>query len=64
MADLNPNGPGSGSPRDASATQVGRTFGPQPLCFVAGGSPDGQLTLIWDPDVSFLFDTPTRIALQ
>ena len=64
MADLYPNGLGSASPRDASATQAGRTFGPQPLCFVAGGSADGSLTLIWDPDVSFLFDTPTRIALQ
>lgn len=64
IADLYPNGPGSAAPRDAQATQAGRTFGPQPLCFAAGGPPDGSLTLIWDPDVSFLLDSPTRIALQ
>jgi hypothetical protein len=63
IADLYPKGPGSAPPRDAQATQAGRTFGPQPLCFAAGGAPGAALTLIWDPDVSFLFDSPTRIAL-
>ena len=64
IADLYPNGPGSATPRDAQATQAGRTFGPQPLCFTASGSADGSLTLIWDPDVSQFFDSPTHIALQ
>ena len=64
MADLYPNGPGSATPRDAAATQAGRTFGPEPLCFAAGGAPGAALTLIWDPDVSQFFDSPTHIALQ
>ena len=64
IADLYPKGPGSATPRDAEATQAGRTFGPQPLCFAAGGAPGAALTLIWDPDVSALFDSPTHIALQ
>lgn len=64
IGDLYPNGPGSAQPRDASATQAGRSFGPQPLCFAAGGAVDAPLTLMWDPDVSFLFDSPTRIALR
>ena len=64
-ADLYPNGPGSAKPRDADATQAGRSFGPEELCFAAGGDPNGALTLVWDPDVSFqLFDSPTRIPLQ
>jgi hypothetical protein len=64
IADLYPNGPGSATPRDAQATQAGRTFGPEPLCFAAGGDPGAALTLIWDPDVSQFFDSPTHIALQ
>ncbi|HEV7216498.1 MAG TPA: hypothetical protein VGP33_15390 [Chloroflexota bacterium] len=64
IADLYPNGPGSATPRDAAATQAGRTFGPEPLCFAAGGDPGAALTLIWDPDVSQFFDSPTHIALQ
>ena len=64
MADLYPNGAGSAPPRDKEATQAGRSFGPQQLCFTAGGAADAPLTLVWDPDVSFLFDSPTRIPLQ
>jgi hypothetical protein len=64
MADLYPNGAGSAPPRDQEATQAGRSFGPQQLCFTAGGATDAPLTLVWDPDVSFLFDSPTRIPLQ
>ncbi|GEM_PF-6572163 len=65
MADLYPNGPRSATPRDAAATQAGRSFGPQELCFTAGGDPSSPLTLIWDPDVSApFFNSPTRIALQ
>lgn len=64
MADLYPNGAGSAPPRDKEATQAGRSFGPQQLCFTAGGAADAPLALVWDPDVSFLFGSPTRIPLQ
>lgn len=64
MADLYPNGAGSAPPRDTEATQAGRSFGPQQLCVTAGGATDAPLSLVWDPDVSFLLDSPTRIPLQ
>jgi Domain of unknown function (DUF4352) len=64
-ADLHPAGDRGSTPRDAGAEQVGTTFGPKTLCFVAGGAPSGSLTLVWEPDVSIAFlSRPTRITLN
>lgn len=64
IADLHPAGDAGSKARDSQALQVGPTFGPRPLCFLAAGPTTHPMTLDWEPDTGFFGSTATHIAIR